>query len=66
MREYIDFTASLNIGYASDVTLKTLRRELTRFSKVVPPHARITLEKVESQSGGSFYRQLVARWNQYV
>jgi hypothetical protein len=66
MSEYIDLSASRNIGYGGDVTLKKLRGELTRFAKIVPASALITIELVESAPGGGKWRRLVARWYQYV
>ena len=64
MSEYVTMTATREIyGYHNPI--RTLRRELTRLAKIVPPTATIAFEKVKLDSG-AWVTRIVAKWNLYV
>lgn len=64
MKELIEFTATRYAGHRSEVTLRNLRRELSRLAKVAPADARIEIESISAREGTpAYHRQIVARWS---
>lgn len=67
MKELIEFTATRYAGRVNDVTLKNVRRELTRLARAVPPYAKIAIEPYSAREGTpAYHRNIVARWSDYV